>query len=254
MYNASKTLARMLNSLCGQSYENWSIHVIDDVSHNDEQAKCISILDNFESQLRLCDQDDKITVTWNSQSRGKQWEVSNVLYGLSKCSDDDIICRIDADDYLCDLDALLLINQVYNQTDCDAAWSMHRWGRSDRNISGPLKNGVSVYEQPWVSSHLKTFRKKLLRNVPYENFTNSSGDLVKRAGDQAIYLPALHNSSKNIFIPRALYGYTIEENNGAVYHTDDAKFQKDEADFIRSRGYVSAGESWESVLVKNESV
>jgi hypothetical protein len=33
-----------------------------------------------------------------------------------------------------------------------------------------------------------------------------------------------------------------------VYQTDDAKFQKAEADFIRSRGYIADGKSWEETL------
>lgn len=249
MYNASKTLSRMLHSICGQSYDNWEIHLIDDVSGDDEQNKCKEIINCFQHMLDVDGKNSKkIKVTWNSESRGKRWEMSNVLYGINTCDDEDIICRIDADDYLCDMDALLLVNQIYNQTSCEAAWSMHRWGKSDRNISNSLRNDVSVYEQPWVSSHLKTFRKRLINNIPYENFVNMNGDLVKRAGDQALYLPILHRSKRNIFIPRPLYGYTIDEMNGAVYQTDDAKFQKSEADFIRSRGYVVSGDSWENFI------
>jgi len=48
----------------------------------------------------------------------------------------------------------------------------------------------------------------------------------------------LKNSKKRIYLPRVMYHYTIDEQNGAVYQTDDAKFQKSEADFIRARGYV----------------
>jgi hypothetical protein len=167
------------------------------------------------------------------------------------CDDNDIVCRIDADDALCDLDALMIMNSVYKQTNCDAAWSMHRWGFSDRCISDKLPEGVDVYEYPWVTSHLKTFRKKLINDVPYENFTNMNGDLVKRCGDQAIYLPVLHRAKTKVFVPRVLYRYTIDEQEGAVYQTDDAKFQKREAEFIRSRGYVSSGESWMSSFMKH---
>lgn len=240
MYNASSTLARMLHSICGQSYQNWKIILIDDVSSQNHIEKCVSIIDSFEQFTN-----DRLSLILN---RNKKWEVANVLHGISLCNDDDIICRIDADDALCDLDALTIMNSVYTQTNCEVAWSMHRWGMSDRNISAELPQNANPYVYNWVSSHLKTFRKRLINNIPYENFTNMNGDLIKRCGDQAIYLPILSKTNKRIFVPRALYSYTINEQGGAVYQTDDAKFQKEEADFIRQRGYVTNGPTWEEVI------
>lgn len=235
MFNASKTLARMLHSLCGQSYQNWQLILIDDVSTDFD--KSLQVVYQF---LPLID--NRLTFIKNHT---KKWEVANVLHGISLCKNEDIICRIDADDALCDLDALAIMNSVYNNTNCDVAWSQHRWGMSDRNISGPLGDSKKCYESPWVSSHLKTFRKKLINNVCFTNFLNQDGDLVKRCGDQAIYLPVIYKSERCAFVPRPLYSYTIDEQGGAVYQTEDAKFQKEEAEFIRSRGFVSTGTHWE---------
>jgi hypothetical protein len=189
---------------------------------------------------------DRIVTLWNDE---KKWEIANVLRGIRLCDDDDIVCRIDGDDYLCDLDALWILNETYKECKCDAVWSKHRWGKSDRNISSHMTYGSDVYTHPWVSSHLKTFRKQLINNVPYDNFVNMNGELVRRAGDQALYLPILHNAKKWMYLPRVLYSYTIDEQGGAVYQTDDAKFQKAEADFIRARGYVSIGDTWEQKLL-----
>lgn len=167
---------------------------------------------------------------------------------LRDCEDEDIICRIDADDWLIDLDALAIINETYNKLGCDALWTAHRWGFSDHNISGPMPPTANPYVHPWVSSHLKTFRKRLLNGVPYQNFLNMNGELVRRAGDQSLYLPVLHNAKHRIFLPRVMYHYSIDEQNGAVYHTDDARFQKAEADFIRNRGYIADGIAWEEAI------
>lgn len=240
MFNASGTLPNLLHSLYGQSYDNWSLTLIDDVSDSDELASAKDWLERFDSLNT-----GKVSLIINKE---KKWEVANVLHGISMCNDNDIVCRIDADDSLCDLDALAILDSVYTQTKCDVAWSMHRWGQSDRNISESMPDLVDPYTYKWVSSHLKTFRKCLINNIPYENFTNMNGELVKRAGDQAIYLPVLKCANKRVFIPRALYSYTIDEQGGAVYQTDDAKFQKAEADFIRLRGYISTGETWEQRL------
>lgn len=238
MYDASETLGRMLHSICGQSYTNWKLILVDDCSSEKEQEKERRIIKSFQSMLSETGQDpNKIKVTWNSLGRGKQWEVSNVLHGINQCADEDIICRIDADDWLCELDALAILNVFYEREQCDCLWTAHRWAYSDRNISNGMPPDADPYKYPWVSSHLKTFRKKLLNNVNDENYRGQDGEYIKRTGDQAIYLPALRNAKKRIYLPRVMYHYTIKDEP-ATYQTDDAKFQKSEAEFIRSRGYV----------------
>jgi len=233
MYNASKTLGRMLHSVCGQSYDKWKVILIDDVSSEEHKKVEEEIVLQFQCLMNGT-YSEQIEVVWNAE---KRWEVANVLKGISMCKDDDIICRIDADDWLTDLDALQYINAIYNHTKCEAAWSAHRWGYTDKNISGPLLPEIDVYNQPWVSSHLKTFRKHVINGVKDENFRGEDGEYITRAGDQAIYLPVLHNTTNCGFIPRVFYHYTIEDIP-ETYQTPDAYFQRDEAEFLRKRGYV----------------
>jgi glycosyltransferase involved in cell wall biosynthesis len=241
----------MLASIVAQSYSDWSLILIDDCSSETEIKQSKSIISVFKELLKNLGHDsNKIEVHWNSENgRGKQWEVSNVLYGIKRSKNDDIICRIDADDCLTDIDALQILNSVYDSNSMYAVWTAHRWGFSDKNISGPLPKNADVYSYPWVSSHLKTFRKFLINNVPMENFTNQHNEIVKRCGDQAIYLPVLHiaQSDKRSFIPRCMYRYTINDVP-ETYQTDDALFQRLEAEFVRSRGFISSGVPWESVI------
>lgn len=243
MYNASEYVGQMLHSIVGQSYDNWKVILIDDVSSPEHQTKSNKIIFHFQELMGHMGKDPtRISVHWNGdfngcEPRGKQWEVSNVLFGISQCEDNDIICRIDADDWLTELDAFAHLNALYQQTGSEALWTAHRWAFSDRNISGPMPPGEDVYKYPWVSSHLKTFRKYLLNDVKDENYRGEDGNYIRRAGDQAIYLPALHNTEKRGYVPRCMYHYTIKDEP-ATYQTPDALFQRDEAVFLRSRGYV----------------
>ncbi len=243
MWNASKTLPQMLHSIVGQSYDNWRIVLIDDVSDEAERLLCEKTINLF--KVLISDQHlqnktsvprEKFTVTWNDE---KKWETANVLHGISLCEDEDIVCRIDGDDWLTDLDALAMLNAAYAQFGVDCLWTNHRWGFSDKNISAamPADVDVDVYAHPWVSSHLKTFRKRLINDVSDENFRGEDGQYIKRCGDQAIFLPVLHNSRKRLHVPRCLYHYTIQDVP-ETYQTDDAKFQRDEALFLRKRGFV----------------
>lgn len=241
MYNASAYVGRMLHSICGQSYENWKVVLIDDVSSNEERQAEAEIITQFQ-RMKGCE--GKIELLWNND---KLWEVANVLQGIDRCEEDDIVCRIDADDWLTDLDALMMIDAKYRTTGCDVLWTAHRWSYSDRNISAAMPPNADPYKYPWVSSHLKTFRKRLITNVPDENFRGPDGNYIRRAGDQCLYLPVLHKSQHKEYLPRCTYHYTINDVP-ATYQTDDAKFQKSEADFIRQRGYVKTGETWESKI------
>ncbi len=258
MFNASTTLKQLLFSLYGQSYENWMLVLIDDVSSPDEVKKEKSILESFapfakkhELKYNPLDVDEDTWIPFRPnvtyygsnvrliENKEKKWEVENVLFGIKMyANDDDIICRIDADDWLTDLDALRILNDAYNNTEADAIWTAHRWGFTDQNISGPMPMQADPYKHPWVSSHLKTFRKKLINNVNDVNFRGEDGKYIRRAGDQAIYLPVLKNAQTFGYLPRCMYHYTIKTGDPSIFQTDDAKFQRDEAVFLRQRGYV----------------
>lgn len=259
MFNASATLRQLLFSLNGQSYDNWRLILIDDVSSPEEVKKEKELLEQFATaftkkfELRYdplaCEEDfwipvrsgvtcygNKVTLVENAE---KKWEVANVLHGINTYTkDDDVVCRIDADDWLTDLDALYIMNEAYKSTGADAIWTAHRWGFTDQNISGPMPMGVDPYKHPWVSSHLKTFRKHLINDVKDENFRGEDGNYIRRAGDQAIYLPVLKNAKKYGYLPRCMYHYSIKTDDPGIFQSDDAKFQRDEAVFLRQRGYV----------------
>ena len=241
-FNAEYTAQKAILSLAAQSYENWHLIVIDDMSTDRTEM----VVKNHFSFLGIY---DRLTYIKNDK---KLWEVANVLQGLKLCNDDDIVCRFDLDDYLIDANALEIINIQYKaDPNLDALWTSHRWfdarGITSMNISGPMANDADPYVHPWVSSHLKTFRKRLVNGIPYENFLNKDGDLVKRAGDQCLYLPVLYKAKKKMYLPIAAYAYRCDMRP-QTFQTDDAKFQKAEADFLRERGFIEKGPAWEETF------
>jgi len=233
-YNAESTIDQTFLSLMAQSYGNWKVIVRNDMSTDSTAEK----LDWWFQKLTETTENGVFHKLEFENNVEKKWEVQNVVEMISQCSDTDIICRLDADDWLCDTDALHIINDVYNQTGVDAAWTAHRWGYTRNNISAPMSSGADPYKHPWVSSHLKTFRKKLLSDVDDKNFRGVDDQYFKRIGDQAVYLPALNQAKGNwAFIPIVAYHYTIDMSP-RTFQTDDAKFQKSEAEYLRKRGFV----------------
>ncbi len=231
-FNAKKTARQMLLSLAAQHYDNWRLIVIDDMSTDDTARTILKLAD----KLGIL---SKIDYVFNKE---KKWEVANMLEGLKLCKDDDIICRLDMDDYLTENDAFAILDNAYTHNPTlDVVWTAHRWFEGDQlsnmNISAPMQKGADPYTHPWVASHFKTFRKSVLKNVKDENFRGADGHYFKRIGDQTFMLPALANARNWLFIPMCMYAYRCSLKP-ETFQTDDAKFQASEAAFLRSRGYV----------------
>jgi len=228
-YNAEKTIARAIGSVAFQTYDNWKIIIRDDMSTDRTLSEIKKVVDQFHIPT------SKISVKSNTE---KKWEVANIVDCLPEIDSSDIVCRLDADDWLCDCDTLSILNSRYNELGVDVMWTAHRWAYTHQNISGPMPKNADPYKYPWVSSHLKTFKKFLIENVSDANFRNQGGEYFKRIGDQAIYLPVLHKSEGNWhFEPFVAYHYTISMAP-ETFQTDDAKFQRSEGEFLRSRGFV----------------
>lgn len=231
-FNAEKTARQALLSIASQSYQNWRVIFIDDMSTDDT---CRTVLQLMNS-LKL---ESKLTCVFN---KTKKWEVENVIQGLALCDDDDIICRMDLDDYLTDLNALEILNVLYEKDpELDAIWTAHRWFDETQlttmNISSHMQPGSDPYVHRWVSSHFKTFKKSLLKNVKDENYRGADGQYFKRIGDQAFMLPALKCARKWRYLDMPMYAYRCSLQP-ETFQSEDAKFQASEAAFLRWRGFL----------------
>jgi glycosyltransferase involved in cell wall biosynthesis len=231
-YNAAETCRQTILSVAAQSYTNWHMIVINDMSTDDTPRTILQLFD----ALKLS---TKLSFVFNTE---KKWEIENTLIGLNMCKDDDIVCRLDMDDYLTENNALEIINHVYNQSETiDAIWTSHRWfdenGLSNMNISGNMAPGSNPYKHPWVSSHFKTFKAGLVKGINDANFRGEDGKYFKRIGDQAFMLPALANARNWQYIAMPMYAYRCPMKP-ETFQTDDAKFQQAEGIYLRNRGYV----------------
>jgi len=231
--NSVKTARQAIASMAFQSYPHWHAVVVDDCS-----------TDGTANFIEKCAEEfgvsDKVRVIRNKE---RMWEVHNVLVAMSWMDDEDIVCRLDLDDYLCDLNALEILAKAYTEIpDLDAAWTNHRWfderGITSQNISAGMPANADPYKHPWVSSHLKTWRKEVSKRVFDANYRGPDDEYIKRAGDQAIYLPVLKLARRRVHIPVATYAYRCDMSP-ETFQTDDAKFQKEEAEFLRARGFLN---------------
>ena len=232
-FNCENTIQQTIMSVVAQSYKNWRLIVYDDMSTD----STVSVVETLAHQLLL---ENKIEVVSRNEKFG---EVRNTLDAIESIDDEEIICRLDGGDWLVDNDILHIINQAYENLDPAVLWTAHRWSYTGKNISGPFEEGtIDVYKHPWVSSHLKTFRRSAMRGINPKNYLDDEGNFIMIACDQAIFLPmmqkAIETKRSLAFLPLVGYHYNIDLDNPELFTCDRSQKQKVSAEWIRERGYI----------------
>lgn len=233
-FNCEKDIKKTLLSMVAQSYENWRAVFIDDVSTDNTGE---TILD-LSKRLGL---GEKVKVVRREEKFG---ETKNTLTEIKEIKDSEVVCRLDGGDWLTDNDTLAFLDQIYENHNPSVLWTNHRWAFTPQNISGPLNlaEGQTVYQHPWVSSHLKTFRADKLKRVPEKNFFDEKGEWIMIACDQAVFLPMIHTSLLNkemvAHLPLTCYHYSIDLEKPNLYHNERSYNQRDMALWIRERGFL----------------
>jgi len=236
-FNCKEDIEKTIFSIMSQSYDNWHAIMINDLSSDG----------SFEFVKKICSElpekyKKRFTLINNEFKNG---EVRNTLKAVDLTSDSDIICRLDGGDWLTENDLLYILNHVYQDEMIAVAWTAHRWSYTTQNISGPLNldKGQTVYQHPWVSSHMKTFRSVQLKKVPESNFKDDEGNYIMIACDQAVFLPMMHISvlegKKLQFVPIVGYHYNIDLTNKNLFTSERSIRQKTSAETIRSRGFLT---------------
>jgi glycosyltransferase involved in cell wall biosynthesis len=235
-YNTGSNIEKTLFSMLAQSSDDWRAIVIDDMSTDSTPDIVDQVVTTLPDRYR-----SKFTHVRNTEKHG---EVRNTLVSLRSIDDDDVVCRLDGGDWLVENDLLVLLKRVYSDRNVAVAWTAHRWGYTSNNISGPMRLNPrqTVYQHPWVSSHLKTFRACNLRDIPDGNFKDENGEYITIACDQAVFLPMMHRASSLgrslVFVPVVAYHYDIDLARPDLFTNDRSIRQKTSAEWIRERGYV----------------
>ena len=231
-FNCQDEIEATLYSVAGQTYKNWQMIVIDDVSTDDTAT----VIKDFADRNGLS---KKIHVIKRETKFG---EVRNTLEETRDLDDDVVVIRLDAGDWLTDLGCLEYLNALYQKYDPAVLWTAHRWAFTDHNISGEIDPNVSVYDQPWRSSHLKTFRVRDFKDLNPQNFLDQKGEYIMIGCDQAVFLPIMERARRIgrplIYFPRVMYHYSIDLQNPDLFSCDRSLKQKYSAEWLRERGYL----------------
>ena len=229
-YNVEEWVKYCVRSVAKQQYDNYSHFLIDDIS-TDNSA------DIIENEALL---NEKIKLIKNTT---KKYALKNIYDTLEeiKPDDEDIIVILDGDDWLANGNVLNKLNQIYNETDCWMTYGSYMEypskvkGKFAKQIPEDVIRNGTYRESPWMSSHLRTFRYKLWKNINKNDFISEhTGKFVKAAWDLAFVFPMLEMSGNRAhYVEDILYIYNRQNplNEDKVDHT----FQLREESEMRAR-------------------
>lgn len=210
-YNCEKYIYKCIESIAAQDYDNYEVVLINDDSTDNSQIAVRRALLNLSDKTRA-----KFIDIRNDENFGA---VHNQVFAIRHYGkDNDIIMLVDGDDALVnDPNVFNLINNKYN----DGAEFTYGscWSAIDNIplVSQPYPTNVKrnksyrdhhfTWKMPYT--HLRTFRKKLLNNLPDSVFQDEEGKWFKAGGDNAVFYNVLEQADPDrvVCIPEILYLY-----------------------------------------------
>ena len=220
--NCEPWTEKCLRSILEQTYSDIGIVFIDDVS-TDKTAEI--------AEKVLGDRKDVVLL----KNRQRQFAMKNHVTAIKEhCSNpESVIFTVDGDDWLDSTTAIERMMEKHKTN--DVVWSKYRrTDGSNEMRSEPLVHN-NIRKHPWVSSHLRSFKKFLFDAIKDEDFRDDDGDYFCFTCDHAMMFPVLEMTppERRLFYDSCLYVYNREnaENDDKV----NEQKQIEVANKIRSR-------------------
>ena len=196
--NAEKWTQMCVQSVLGQTYQDIGIVFIDDNSTDNTHGIATSLLSG-----------KKDVVVISRVER--HYATANIDFAVRECCSNPnaVMFLLDGDDWLTSPDAIEKMMREHENA--DVVWSQHVTVSGKIGLSGVLQEG-EIRQVPWVTSHLRSFKKFLYDSIRREDLLGEDGKPYRMAYDQAIMLPMLEMVPENRrrFLPEILYVYNDE--------------------------------------------
>lgn len=203
-WNASDYIEKSISSIKNQTYENFKVYLIDDMSTDDTINKV----------KKLIDGDNRFVLIENSEKKFKIRNIDELIMSQDLFDDEDIIVELDGDDWFFHNNVLDLISKKYNSnknlwlTNGSFIYSNGMMGFSSK------VNYKTIRQDVFTFSHLRTWKVHLWRKIDEEYFLNENGEYFRSAPDVAYTFPMIEMAGYRHYeyIPDILLVYNAESN------------------------------------------
>ena len=198
-----------LDSVFDQTYENWELIYIDDLSTDGTREAVSQYIQKkgFQDKVRFVANTDKC------------YCLKNYYREIHKVPDDSIIVTLDGDDAFSETTALEYLNKIYSNPDVWYTYgNFDYYPQGSTELANPItlkpfpKEVVednSFREYDWNIHHLRSFYAGLFKKIKLEDLLYE-GTFFPTAEDRAFMFPIIEQAGKHhAFIEKVLYHYNI---------------------------------------------
>ena len=194
LYNSEQWIHKTIKSLELQEYKNFECIIIDDCSTDN----------SYEVAKKSITGKENYKLYSNEKNMGPLANAYNGAMKLcTKLQDEDIIAILDGDDFLFSSKSLSLLNEKYQDKDCWMTYGSYinlsdkKKGKFSKQVPEHIVEANMYRNYQWCTSHMRTYKSFLLRNVNTNDLLDENGDFYRAAGDLALMFPLLEMSGKN---------------------------------------------------------
>jgi glycosyltransferase involved in cell wall biosynthesis len=203
-YNNATYCEQNLLSILNQQYNNFRVIYIDDASTDTTLEKVQALVDR--SPLK-----DQISIIRRTENQGS---IKNIYDAVHSCRDDEIVVRVDGDDFLAHPLVLKKLNKVYADSKVWMTYGNYLDYPSYKQspqICQKFPKSIVLSKRfrhyKYITTHLHTFYAGLFKKIAV-NDLKKNGQFFPMAGDVAIMIPMLEMAVGHFqFIDEVLYLY-----------------------------------------------
>lgn len=201
-WNCSEYIVDCIQSVKKQSFEDYEMFLIDDLSMDNTLEKI---------KKEICG-DNRFKLIINKEKKYKLKNFDDLILDEDLMNDQDIVVELDGDDKFYDENVLKKINERYINN--SNLWLTNgSFIYSDGNLGFSSKvNPFTIRKDVFTFSHLRTWKVHLWRSIDEISFLDQNGEYFKSAPDVAYSFPLVEMAGLKHyeFIPDIMYVYNAE--------------------------------------------
>jgi len=237
-YNNEEWIIRNIKSILYQNYTNYHIYYTNDMSTDNT----LEILNKLIKEYNL---HKRITI-YNNSTKLYQGLSRYQMYMNENIEDEDIIILLDGDDFLYNSYVLNKLNDLYNKKEVLMTYGKFIYWTKENGFEsiGSIKSfpneiikNKKYRQYPFISQHLRTMKKKLIKDINKNNFYDWNNDIIKCCTDLIESFHCLEKTNKHMNSEEILLIYnktnSIKYEN-SHYRKENVEYKKKIEKYIRN--------------------
>ena len=214
-YNAEQYIEQCIRSIAAQDYNRYVVHLIDDHSRDKSYEIAKTTIESLPFDVR---QHFELKKSLHYNRGAVENAVNCVRQYSSKELDELIIMQIDGDDSLVNNPNIFhFYNNLYHEGvefTYGSCWSLiDNIPLVAQNYPKAVRDSKTYRQCKWAwglpYTHLRTWKNKLIRNIPDSAFQDAEGKWFRAGGDTAIFYNLIEQADPDKIraIPNIVYNY-----------------------------------------------